>query len=84
MIKKTATVCLLAYIFSGCALADSSTSSSSSDSQSLAAAWCEKRGGKVYGIKPATTKATNKNISKCLLPSGELVEIWALYKRDHK
>ncbi len=87
MIKNAATICLLAAIFSRCALAESNTtsSSSSSDNQSLAAAWCEKKSGKVYIIKTGAIKAGKAVTStKCLLPSGELVEIWALYKRDHK
>ena len=86
MMKKMATVCLLSAMFSSCALAATdTTSSSSTENQSLAAAWCEKKSGKVYIIKTGTIKAGKAvTTNKCLLPSGELVEIWALYKRDHK
>lgn len=81
--NKILAVGLLACGLAGSALAETSTSSS--DSNNLAVAWCEKKGGKVFQIKSATVNNVNsaKN-NKCLLPTGELVDIWTLYKRDRK
>ncbi|MFE8048562.1 hypothetical protein RBA64_16760 [Brenneria goodwinii] len=88
MIRATIILGLLAFSLSGWVQAASEQSSTSSKTtQSLAVAWCEKRGGKVFAIKSANVNVaniTNKNNNKCLLPTGELIEIWALYKRDHK
>ncbi|WP_349825811.1 DUF333 domain-containing protein [Brenneria populi] len=55
--------------------------SSKSEIVNLAAAYCEKKGGKVVTIK--STNASGKS-TKCLLPSGEFIEQWKLYKRDHR
>ncbi|MEB6225284.1 putative hemolysin [Pantoea anthophila] len=43
-----------------------------------ASVWCLQRGGQeVKGISPADSTLY------CLLPSGERIEQWALYHRDH-
>lgn len=43
-----------------------------------ASVWCLQRGGQeVKGISPADSTLY------CLLPSGEHIEQWALYHRDH-
>lgn len=77
--KKTVAVFLALSFSSGCIAA--SNQSSTSGIVNLASAYCEKKGGKVVTIKSAS--ASGKS-TKCLLPSGEFIEQWKLYKRDHK
>nr|WP_235334915.1 DUF333 domain-containing protein [Pantoea anthophila] len=43
-----------------------------------ASVWCLQRGGQeVEGVSPEDSTLY------CLLPSGERIEQWALYHRDH-
>jgi putative hemolysin len=44
-----------------------------------ASVYCEKIGGKLDSVKEAGGET-----GYCTLPSGERIEEWALYRRDHK
>ncbi|QCA06829.1 DUF333 domain-containing protein (plasmid) [Pantoea vagans] len=53
------------------------------DSQRLAmrnpaSVWCLQRGG-----QELNEKSSSGAVTYCLLPSGEKIEQWALYHRDH-
>ncbi|QTF07986.1 DUF333 domain-containing protein [Brenneria izadpanahii] len=86
-VLRVATVCVSASLFSaGCAAADSqqSVTKITSAVQNVATDWCEKKGGKVVTIKTNVKSATSTGrTTKCLLPSGELIDQWKLYKRDN-
>jgi len=43
-----------------------------------ASEWCAQRGG-----QQVQEASSNRNILYCLLPSGEKIEQWALFHRDH-
>ncbi|MCL2899841.1 DUF333 domain-containing protein [Brenneria tiliae] len=85
---RTVMTCMLTALFSvACAAADSqqSVTKTTSGVQNVAAAWCEKKGGKVITIKTNARSATSTGrATKCLLPSGELIDQWKLYKRDNE
>lgn len=40
--------------------------------------WCVQRGG-----QPLQASSSSGSVSYCLLPSGEKIEQWALFHRDH-
>ncbi|MCG8708914.1 DUF333 domain-containing protein [Brenneria sp. 4F2] len=77
--KKTVAICLAISFSSGGIAAD--VQSSKSEIVNLATAYCENKGGKVVTIKSTNTSGKS---TKCLLPTGEFIEQWKLYKRDHK
>ncbi|WP_202300601.1 putative hemolysin [Dryocola clanedunensis] len=43
-----------------------------------AAVYCQDRGGKLMRVKTDTGERAD-----CLLPSGERIDEWMLYRRDH-
>ncbi|WP_395489514.1 DUF333 domain-containing protein [Cedecea davisae] len=44
-----------------------------------ASVYCHNKGGKL-----SIVKGSKGNVGYCTLPSGELIEEWALYHRDHE
>lgn len=48
------------------------------DMANPASVYCHHKNGKLSVIK-----SSDETISYCTLPSGELIEEWALYHRDH-
>ncbi|WP_342753969.1 DUF333 domain-containing protein [Pantoea sp. MBD-2R] len=74
--KRTAMlVCML--VVAGCAA--KTDKPAALGMKNPAAVYCVEQGGKQESA--ATSKG---EVSFCLLPTGERIEQWALYRRDHK
>lgn len=74
-------ISLIAVVFTlaGCSTNKPENQKSSIGMANPASVYCEKIGGKLDIIDSPTGQFGN-----CTLPSGEIMEEWTLYRRDHQ
>jgi len=79
--KKT-TLLIAAIVLAGCSSDKNAADESLSPAVGMAnpaSVYCVETGG-----KSETAETPAGQTGYCLLPSGEKIEEWALYRRDHK